>query len=157
MQGAAFISYFSVYINRKKHGGSRIRIRIVCRFRIRIQSHKNMRIHADLNPDPDPHHWSHGSCKFCSFPEPWVGFSKSLCGIFQNPRRTQPWVGFSKSLGVIFHNPGWSFPASPLSSLILYIFPLHQIPNPLFFLFFTNNENHNFLKKFKQAFLNELL
>ena len=32
----------------------------------------------------------HGSCKFCSFP--------------------QPWVGFSKSLGVIFQNPGWDFP-----------------------------------------------
>ena len=37
---------------------------------------------------------SHGLCKFCSFPEPWVGFSKSLGGIF--------------------HNPGWRFPASPL-------------------------------------------
>ena len=46
---------------------------------------------------------SHGLCKFSSFPEPWVGFSKSLGGIFQKPGWTQP-------LGGIFQKPGWNFP-----------------------------------------------
>ena len=45
-----------------------------------------------------------------TFPKAWVGFSKSMGGIFQKPRWDfqKAWVGFSKTLGGVFF-----FPPSP--------------------------------------------
>ena len=56
----------------------RIWIRIKMRIRIRIQRPKNMRIHAD--PDPDPKHWfAHCRDLFLEAPGNTVGGLQELC------------------------------------------------------------------------------